>query len=158
VDLFASVHLLGVPICLLLICIDDGCIRLLAGGCLYCEAGLWYWLSDGSRIINNHFIDDSLLTMRVEQDLVDMVLTCLDTFFFGLGVMVSALNTIFWFFGMDSLLDWIPVAWSYVHLGPLSSVWVFLFGLVYYQYLSRNGVFRGLRASFMCGTVRISPL
>jgi hypothetical protein len=51
---------------------------------------------DGLNMVNNNFVDDSLLLMRVEREFIDGALACLDTSCFALGVVVSVHN---YFFG-----------------------------------------------------------
>jgi hypothetical protein len=67
-------------------------------------------LLDGSEMVNSHFADDSLLSLRVEQRSVDGALACLDTFCFASSTMVSAYKTNFWFVELDSPPNWIPAA------------------------------------------------
>jgi hypothetical protein len=64
-------------------------------------------LLDGLNMVNNHFLDDSLFSVRDEQESVDGALTCLDTFCVASGAMVSVHKTNFWIIGLDSSPKWI---------------------------------------------------
>jgi len=50
---------------------------------------------DGLEMVNNHFVDGSLLSVRAEKDSIDGALGCLDTFYFASCVMVSSHKTDF---------------------------------------------------------------
>jgi hypothetical protein len=75
---------------------------------LYCGVGLWYPSSRWLREVNIHFVDDSLLPLRVEYKSVDGASTCLDTFCFASGVVVSTHKIDFWLVGLNSPPGWIP--------------------------------------------------
>jgi len=67
-------------------------------------------LSNDSKIVNNHFVDDSLLSNNVEQCSINKDLACLQTFFYALGVAVSYHKIDFWLVRLNSPLDRIPIA------------------------------------------------
>ena len=67
-------------------------------------------LLDGLKMVNNHFADDSLLSMHVEQSLVDGAHACLVLFCLALSAMVSDHKIDLWLVGLDSPLGWILTA------------------------------------------------
>lgn len=58
-------------------------------------------LPDGFEMVNNHFTNDSLLSIGMDQSSVDDALSCLVNFCRAFGAIVSPHKTIFWLIGVD---------------------------------------------------------
>lgn len=76
-------------------------------------------LPDGSKIVNNHFTDNSLLSVRIDHVLVEGTRHCLDIFFHVSGRVVSERKIDFWVVGIDDLVAWIPSLLKYIRLGVI---------------------------------------
>jgi hypothetical protein len=72
-------------------------------------------LTNGSKMINNHFADGSLLFVREERYSMDVVLASIDTFYFALGDAINAQKTNFSLVGLDPPPNWILTTWSYIY-------------------------------------------
>ena len=62
----------------------------------------------GSEVVNNHFANDSLLSHKDDQELVNGALTCLETFCIAFGIVGNAHKIDYWIIGLDSSHAWIP--------------------------------------------------
>jgi hypothetical protein len=71
-------------------------------------------LLDVLEMVNYHFVDDSLLSMQIDQSSIDGACACLDLFCSASGVVVSEHRMDFWLVGLDTLPHWILVAWTLV--------------------------------------------
>jgi len=76
-------------------------------------------LSNGLEMLNNHFVDDYLIFISVDQGFANVALSCLDTFCATLGIMVSAHKIDYWLIGMDSPPEWILASWSHIRPGVI---------------------------------------
>lgn len=65
-------------------------------------------LPNGSKMVNNHFANHSLLLVSVERCSMNGALAWLNTFYPTLGFVVSNRKTDFWLVGLESLPNWIP--------------------------------------------------
>lgn len=70
-------------------------------------------------MVNNHFTDNSLLSVSVEQRSVNGALPCLDTLCVTSGFVVSNHKIEFWLVGLDSPPDWIPAMSTYIQPGVI---------------------------------------
>jgi hypothetical protein len=103
-------------------------------------------------MVNNQFVDDSLLLLSVEWRSVGRALACLDMFCTTSGFVVNAHKTSYWLVGLDVPLDWIPTTWTHIWPRVVMRYLGIPFGVC------GIGVFNGFRASFMFSIIRISPL
>lgn len=65
-------------------------------------------LQDGSEVVNNHFVDDSLLLVRLDQILVETTRGCFDVFCSASRVVVTKRNVDYCLVGLDDPITWIP--------------------------------------------------
>jgi len=82
----------------------------------------------GSKMVNNHFAHGSLLSVQLDQNLVEVTKGCLDIFCSAYGVVVSEWKTNYWLLGLDDSLAWIPSLWNWVKLGMIVRYLGILFG------------------------------
>jgi len=59
-------------------------------------------LTDNSEMVNNHFVDDSLLSVNAEQGSVEGAISCLNTFCTASDSVVNNHKTKYWLVGRDS--------------------------------------------------------
>ena len=57
--------------------------------------------------MNNHFVDNSLLSMTTEKESISTAMKFLSLFFKPLGVIVSDHKTNYWIIGLDNPPKWI---------------------------------------------------
>jgi len=88
------------------------------------------YLLDGFEIVNNHFVNDSLLFVSDEWGLVDGSLACLDTLCVTSSSMVSSHKNDYWLVGMDTLLDWIPTTQTHIQTSVIVRCLGIPFGVV----------------------------
>ena len=60
-------------------------------------------------MVNNHFADDSLMSMKAYQDSIVGAQDCLSTFCEASGVVVNDHKINYWLVGLDEPPTWIPL-------------------------------------------------
>ena len=69
--------------------------------------------------MNNHFVDDSLLSLRADQEVIANARDCLSIFLHACQALFSDNKTYYWLVGLEDPLDWIPSSWKFSHLGVI---------------------------------------
>jgi hypothetical protein len=65
-------------------------------------------------MVNDHFADDSLLLVSVDQESVSAARDCFILFCEVVGAIVSDHKTNYWLVGLEDLPTWFPIAWRFV--------------------------------------------
>ena len=70
----------------------------------------------GEEMVNNHFLDDSLVSMIVDRELVSTTSKCLNLFCQALGDIISDNKSDYWIVGLDEPPTWIMITWWFLQL------------------------------------------
>ena len=79
----------------------------------------WVSLPRGKEIVNNHFPNDSILSMIAEKEYVLIVMECLSLFYKASGAIVNDHKIYYWIISLDDLPAWIPTTWNFVQPGVI---------------------------------------
>ena len=79
-------------------------------------------------MINNPFVDDSLLSVSTDQGLVSTARDCLAMFCEASGAIVNDHKTNYWLVGIEDHPTWLPVVWRFVQPGVIVLILVYHLG------------------------------
>jgi hypothetical protein len=64
-------------------------------------------------MINNNFVDDSLMSVSTDQNSISTSMDCLAVFCEASGAIFSDHKTNYWLFGIEDRPTWFPDAWRF---------------------------------------------
>ena len=70
-------------------------------------------------MLNNHFADDSLFSLRADQEVIANARDCLSIFLYACQGLFSDNKTYYWLVRLEGPFDWIPSSWKFIYLGVI---------------------------------------